>query len=171
VGLRLENVAIFYGLLEYFMNIWDILWPFVTFRVQLWNFFRFGIRDKEKSGNPDIHWLKSFPHRQVVQGGASKQDPESVSTKKLRISILVETFSGEFLFLNCGQNLGQKLETRNKFHLHNDGHNIVLKLKRKKYISIMMISVENDVVWVDLQKLKLKSLFLIKNSSSYSQPI
>jgi hypothetical protein len=26
----LENVNIFYGLLEYFMEIWDILWPFGT---------------------------------------------------------------------------------------------------------------------------------------------
>jgi hypothetical protein len=27
----LENVDIFYGHLEYFMAIWDILWPFGTF--------------------------------------------------------------------------------------------------------------------------------------------
>jgi hypothetical protein len=35
----LENVDIFYGHLEYFVNIWDILWPFGTFCVHLVHFF------------------------------------------------------------------------------------------------------------------------------------
>jgi hypothetical protein len=40
-GLRWEYVDIFYGLLEYFIGIWDILWPFGTFCVPLVHFFRF----------------------------------------------------------------------------------------------------------------------------------
>jgi hypothetical protein len=37
-GLRLKNVDIFYGHLEYFMDIWYILWPFGTFCVHLVHF-------------------------------------------------------------------------------------------------------------------------------------
>jgi hypothetical protein len=48
-GLRLENVDIFYGHLEYFADIWDILWSFVPFYVHL---VHFGIMYQEKSGNP-----------------------------------------------------------------------------------------------------------------------
>jgi hypothetical protein len=51
-GLGLENFDIFYGHLEYFMDIWDILWPFVTFCVHLVHFSSFGIMHQEKSGNP-----------------------------------------------------------------------------------------------------------------------
>jgi hypothetical protein len=42
-GLRLENMDIFYGHLEYFTDIWDILWSFGTF-VFLWYIYSgFGI--------------------------------------------------------------------------------------------------------------------------------
>jgi hypothetical protein len=40
-GLRLENVNIFYGNLEYFIDIWDILRPFGIFCVHLVHLFRF----------------------------------------------------------------------------------------------------------------------------------
>jgi hypothetical protein len=43
---------LFYGYLEYFMDIWDILWPFGTFCVHLVHFSGFGMTHKEKSGNP-----------------------------------------------------------------------------------------------------------------------
>jgi hypothetical protein len=49
---RLENIDIFYGHLEYFMDIWDILWPFGTFCVHLVHFSGFAIVYQEKSGNP-----------------------------------------------------------------------------------------------------------------------
>jgi hypothetical protein len=52
-GLRLENVDIFYGHLEYFIDIWVILWPFGTFCVHLVHFFGFGTIYQEKSGDPD----------------------------------------------------------------------------------------------------------------------
>jgi hypothetical protein len=53
-GLRLENADIFYGHLEYFIDIWDILYPFVTF-VFIWYIFSsFGIMHQEKSGNPAV---------------------------------------------------------------------------------------------------------------------
>jgi hypothetical protein len=42
-GLRLENVNIFYGHSEYFMDIWNILLPFGTFCVHLLHFSSFGI--------------------------------------------------------------------------------------------------------------------------------
>jgi hypothetical protein len=52
----LENFNIFYGHLEYFTDIWDILWPFGTFWVHLvyihMYFPHFGIVCREKSGNP-----------------------------------------------------------------------------------------------------------------------
>jgi hypothetical protein len=48
-GLRLENVDIFYGNSEYFIDIWDIL---SLFCVHLVHFFSFGIMHQEKSGNP-----------------------------------------------------------------------------------------------------------------------
>jgi hypothetical protein len=36
----LENVDIFYGHLEYFINTWDILWPFGIFCVHFAHFFQ-----------------------------------------------------------------------------------------------------------------------------------
>jgi hypothetical protein len=69
-GLRLENVDTFYGHLEYFMDIWDILSPFVTFCVHLVHFFSFGIMrimHKEKSGNPGV--FTCFPRK---WGGGAK---------------------------------------------------------------------------------------------------
>jgi hypothetical protein len=39
-GLRLEIVDTFYGHLEYFTDIWDILWPFGTFCVCSVHFFQ-----------------------------------------------------------------------------------------------------------------------------------
>jgi hypothetical protein len=59
----LENVDIFYGHLEYFMNIWDILQPFGTFCVNLVHFSGFGIMHQEKSGNPvgDVATRKEMP--------------------------------------------------------------------------------------------------------------
>jgi hypothetical protein len=48
----LENVDIFYGHLEYFIDIWDIEWPFGAFCVHLVHFSGFGNTYHEKSGNP-----------------------------------------------------------------------------------------------------------------------
>jgi hypothetical protein len=45
--------GIFYGNLKYFMAIWYILWPLVNLRPILLISPRFGILNKEKSGNPD----------------------------------------------------------------------------------------------------------------------
>jgi hypothetical protein len=44
----LENVDIFNGHLEYFMDIWDILWKFGTFCVRLVHFFQFGYKSCPK---------------------------------------------------------------------------------------------------------------------------
>jgi hypothetical protein len=49
-----ENVFIFYDPLEYFMEIWDVLWPFGTFCFNLVHFSGFGIVYQEKSGNPGL---------------------------------------------------------------------------------------------------------------------
>jgi hypothetical protein len=50
----LENVDIFYGHLEYFTDIRDILRPFGTF-VFIWYISSgFGIMYREKSGNPAL---------------------------------------------------------------------------------------------------------------------
>jgi hypothetical protein len=56
---RLENVDIFYGLMGYFTDIWDILLTFGIFFDHLvyfvfsWYIFSgFGIMYQEKSGNP-----------------------------------------------------------------------------------------------------------------------
>jgi hypothetical protein len=54
--LRLENVDIFYGHLEYVSDIWDILRPFGIACVHLVQFFQFGylvIGLVNKSGNPE----------------------------------------------------------------------------------------------------------------------
>jgi hypothetical protein len=59
-GPRLENVAIFYGHLEYFKDIEDILGPFGTFCVHLIHFSDFGILFQEKSGSP-VRDLKLLP--------------------------------------------------------------------------------------------------------------
>jgi hypothetical protein len=60
-GFRGENVDIFYGLWEYFMDIWDILLPFGTF-VVIWyfcghlvHFFWFGYHVPTKTWQP---WSK-----------------------------------------------------------------------------------------------------------------
>jgi hypothetical protein len=49
----LINVDIFYGHLEYFTDIWDILLSFGTFCVHLVHFYGLGNIYQEKSGNPD----------------------------------------------------------------------------------------------------------------------
>jgi hypothetical protein len=52
VGLRLENVDIFYGNFQYFTDIWDIDEHLVHF-VLIWYIFSgFGSMYQEKSGNP-----------------------------------------------------------------------------------------------------------------------
>jgi hypothetical protein len=51
-GLRLDNVKICYGHLEYFTAIWHILWPFCNVVINWYIFHRFGILCQEKSGNP-----------------------------------------------------------------------------------------------------------------------
>jgi hypothetical protein len=43
----LENVDIFYVHVEYFMDIWDILWPFGTLFVHLVNFFQFWYHEQK----------------------------------------------------------------------------------------------------------------------------
>jgi hypothetical protein len=55
----LENVDIFYGHLEYFIAIWDILWPFGTKCAHLVHFSWFGIMHQEKSGNPVSKYFPS----------------------------------------------------------------------------------------------------------------
>jgi hypothetical protein len=45
---------IFYGHLEYFKYIWDILWPFGTRICSLGTFSGFGIMNQEKSGDPGM---------------------------------------------------------------------------------------------------------------------
>jgi hypothetical protein len=70
----MENAGIFYGHLEYFMVIWNILrsfgiffWPF-GYVVVIWYIFpRFGILCQQKSGNPapasglrDRNWRHCF---------------------------------------------------------------------------------------------------------------
>jgi hypothetical protein len=49
----LKNVNIFYGCLEYFTDIWEILWPFGSFSAHLVYFSGIGIMYQEKSGNPE----------------------------------------------------------------------------------------------------------------------
>jgi hypothetical protein len=48
----LENVDIFYGRLEYFMDICDVSGPLGTFCAHLVHFSGFGTMYKEKSGKP-----------------------------------------------------------------------------------------------------------------------
>jgi hypothetical protein len=48
----MEDVGVFHGHLEYFTAIRYILWPFGNFVVIWYNFPRFGILCREKSGNP-----------------------------------------------------------------------------------------------------------------------
>jgi hypothetical protein len=50
----LVNIDIFYGHLEYFMDIWDILWPFGTFCVHLVHFFQFWCHAPRKIWQPCI---------------------------------------------------------------------------------------------------------------------
>jgi hypothetical protein len=64
-GPRLENVETFYVHLLYLADVWDILWPFGTFRVNLVHFFVFGIVYQEKSGNPGT---KRNVYRNFVYG-------------------------------------------------------------------------------------------------------
>jgi hypothetical protein len=48
----MENLGIFYDHLVYFTTIGNNLWPLVYFVVIWYILPRFGILDKEKSGNP-----------------------------------------------------------------------------------------------------------------------
>jgi hypothetical protein len=65
-GLRLENVNIFNGHLEYFIDIWDILWPFGTFCVHLVYFSVLGFVHQEKSGNPVCIQVRAHQSRFVT---------------------------------------------------------------------------------------------------------
>jgi hypothetical protein len=59
---RWEMLIYFKGHLEYFKDIWDILWPFGTFCAHLVHFSGFGIKYLEKSGNPGIYLQPAFFH-------------------------------------------------------------------------------------------------------------
>jgi hypothetical protein len=56
-GIRMENVDIFYGHLEYFTEIWVILWTFGTFCVDLVHLFRFWYHVRIKIWQP---WFGVF---------------------------------------------------------------------------------------------------------------
>jgi hypothetical protein len=51
-GLRIENVGVFYGHLQYFTAIWNLLWPLGNVGVVWYVFASFGTLCQEKSGNP-----------------------------------------------------------------------------------------------------------------------
>jgi hypothetical protein len=66
-GYILYSFGIFYGHLEYFMDIWNIVRTFGIFYdhlvhfVFIWYIFSgFGIMDQEKSGNPDLDGILIF---------------------------------------------------------------------------------------------------------------
>jgi hypothetical protein len=46
--------ALDWKMLTYFTDIWDILWPFVTFCVHLLHLCGFGTMCQEKSGDPGL---------------------------------------------------------------------------------------------------------------------
>jgi hypothetical protein len=60
-GLRLENVDLLYGYLEYFKDIWDFLRPFGTFSVHRVYLFRFWNHASRKIWQP-------WPYMPVVTG-------------------------------------------------------------------------------------------------------
>jgi hypothetical protein len=60
-GLRLENLGIFYGHLEYFTNICDILWPFGTSSVHLEHSFLFWYHVPRKIWQPWFQGGGYFP--------------------------------------------------------------------------------------------------------------
>jgi hypothetical protein len=60
-GLRLENVDIFYGHLEYLRNFWIFYDHWVHFVIIWYIFFGFGIMYQEKSGNPGCEARKKHP--------------------------------------------------------------------------------------------------------------
>jgi hypothetical protein len=53
-ALDWKNVDIFYGHLEYFKDIWESVWPFGAFCVDLVHFPSFGITCQQKSGDPGL---------------------------------------------------------------------------------------------------------------------
>jgi hypothetical protein len=81
-GLRLKNVNIFYGHLEYFTEILDILCPFGTFCIHLVHFSCFGIMCQETSGNPE--W-KAQPCRAAENGNCEKNQFWKKSLKSLAV--------------------------------------------------------------------------------------
>jgi hypothetical protein len=59
--LGMENVEIHYGHLEYFTDIWYILWPFEIFCGHFVYFSPFGMFYQDKSGNSAAKpFLKTF---------------------------------------------------------------------------------------------------------------
>jgi hypothetical protein len=60
-GLRLENIDLLYGHLEYFKDIWDFLRPFGTFSVHRVYLFRFWNHASRKIWQP-------WPYMPVVTG-------------------------------------------------------------------------------------------------------
>jgi hypothetical protein len=54
-ALEWIKLVLFYGCLEYITDIWYILWPFGNLVAVCYILHRFGISNKEKSGNPGVH--------------------------------------------------------------------------------------------------------------------
>jgi hypothetical protein len=52
-GLGMEKVGVFFGHLEYIMDIWYISWLFGNLVAIWYSFPRFGTLYREKSGNPE----------------------------------------------------------------------------------------------------------------------
>jgi hypothetical protein len=91
-GLRLENVYIFYGHLEYFMEIWDIVWPFGTFCINLVPFCPVLVLCAKKCGNPAKRDIFELSRRRL------KRD---ASPSKFKRKSKIETMCYFYQFLIC----------------------------------------------------------------------
>jgi hypothetical protein len=95
-GLRWENVDIgILGLLEYFMEIWDVLLPIGTFCVHLVHFFRFWYDVPRKIWQPCRKRAADFRTTAKHIGNASfseDSNPARVSGKILGFRTLYTCF-------------------------------------------------------------------------------
>jgi hypothetical protein len=115
----LKIVDVFYGHLEYYTDIWDILWPLGTFCVHWVHFVfigyifsGFGITHHEKSGNPGLESLIAFLFTQCL---CLESFPKHVCQSALWKKLLYVTPLGYTKFLSL---LKKRVSFRKLLILH-----------------------------------------------------
>jgi hypothetical protein len=108
----MEDVGIFYGHLVYITAIWRILSPFVIFCGQLVHFSKFGMLQREKSGNPVWNVCFAFVHTKDSQPFRAQIWPKPYRKSHCKhsayLQISIQRFFGERTFFSSRKKVVKK---------------------------------------------------------------